>query len=205
MKAEELLLKATAEGIDLIACARVGTPKHSPDVASKRRRWGTSRVLLEPPRNRARGACTSTRERPAWTLAELGQAAAGVPDIAFRAACFAFAGEESQFWTLHRALTVEGQHLRRQFSWPERIRDIHGIDVPYLAHLAKLVLDEDRKPSAFSTVPGLHAVYMRVSEKTWDETLSGCFESLRVSWLDWLGIAARIMQPRLRENQELSD
>ena len=63
--------------------------------------------------------------------------------IQFQAALFAFAGSRDNFWKLHRALCAEVMGLRALHEWPSEVIDIHGIDRPYLKHLAKLVLDED--------------------------------------------------------------
>lgn len=196
---------AAPAGVDLVAAARVGAPPRKREVAVKVRRWGRQTVLLQPPQNRARGSSSNSIERPTWTLSELGQAAAGVPDIAFRAACYAWAGDTSQLWPLHRALSIEARHLRQRFRWPELTTDLHGCKALYLENLAKLVLDEDRSPNSFRTAPGLFALYMFTTEEVWDKTLCERFEALKLSWLDWLGVAARIMQPRLRENDDTDD
>jgi hypothetical protein len=36
-----------------------------------------------------------------------------------------------------------------------------------------------------------------VSEKVWDKSIAARYGALQLVWLDWLGHAASIMQPRL--------
>jgi hypothetical protein len=198
MRSEELVVAgATAHGVDLLQAARVGTPPAPREVALRQIRGTEFRVLLEPRASRARGAESRTFVRPSWTVAEVGQAGAGVPEILFQAALFAFAGSRDNFWKLHRALCVEALALRASYQWPSEVIDIHGIDRPYLKHLAKLVLDEDASPNAFQIAPGLYALYLGLREKTWDKTIAERFYALKLVWLGWLQHAASIMQPRL--------
>jgi hypothetical protein len=77
------------------------------------------------------------------------------------------------------------------------VTDFHSLQRPYLQHLAKLVLDEDSVPQIFRTAPQLYSIYLGVSEKVWDKSLAERFGALQLVWLDWLGHAAAIMQPRL--------
>jgi hypothetical protein len=55
-----------------------------------------------------RSACTS------WTTQEIARACVGVPDIEFRAALFAFAGDRGSYWELQRALFQDALDLRER-------------------------------------------------------------------------------------------
>jgi len=190
MQAEQLIALAGAHGVDFGRAARMAAPR------------GKAKNLLAPRKNRANGKATRPSVRPEWTVAELGQAAAGVPELPFMAACYSFAGERGNLWKLHSALFREAQALRERNNWPVEVTDFHSIQRPYLAHLAKLVLDEDASPQVFRTAPQLYAIYLGVSEKVWVKSVAERYGALQLVWLDWLGHAASIMQPRLAVEED---
>ena len=185
MRAEQLISLAGAHGVDFGRAARMAPPR------------GKATNGLAPRKNGANGKATRSSARPEWTVAEMGQAAAGVPAIPFMAACYSFAGERGNYWRLHAALFREAQILRERNNWPVEVTDFHSIQRPYLAHLAKLVLDEDASPQLFRTAPQLYAIYLGISEKVWEKSIAQRYGALQLVWLDWLGHAASIMQPRL--------
>ena len=112
MKAEELISLASAHGVDLLQAAGSGNnAKPKRDTVKK---CGSIRLVENTSISRAVGKETFVFDRPQWTVAEIGQAAAGVPDVCFRAACYAFAGSRSQFWPLHAALHTHAQILAAQ-------------------------------------------------------------------------------------------
>lgn len=209
MQAEDLLSLAAAHGIDLMRVAR-STNSTNPEIMRaardvKMKRFGggrTAPVLVEPPVSRARGKETQTSVRPEWTIAEIGQAAHGLPDQHFRAALFAFAGDRTYYRWLRSELFQQAILLREQYEWPWRVDDIHEEKSEYLAHLAKLVLDQDATPNLFLVCPELYAIYLRIPQKTWDKTVSLRFLALQLVWQDWYTEAARTIQPRLREQFE---
>lgn len=200
MQAEQLVALAAAHGVDLQKAARQGTAPR--DVISHKVNGHTVRVLIEPPTSRARGTESRMTARPTWTTAEIAQACVGVPDIEFRAALFAFAGDRGCYWKLVEALFLEALALQARHHWPHEVKDIHGIERPYLKHLAKLTLDEDSSPQLFRTAPQLYSIYLHVSEKTWDREVAERFNSLRFEWLRWIGSAAASIQARLRDDSE---
>lgn len=132
-------------------------------------------------------------------MSELGFAAAGVATIPFLAACFAFAGDRSNYWTLHGALYREALALAARHHWPTEAFDLHEISAPYFHRMAKLVLDADATPSAF-VIPGVFALYMNVSENTWEGAIEPRYAVLCDVWHDWLHEAAARIQSRLRED-----
>ncbi len=195
MVAEDLVALAAAHGVDLVRAAKMAAKeKPKPEVVGG--------VLQVPPSNLAQGRETRPIERPRWSMAELGHAAAGVPRISFLAACFAFAGDRSHFWQLHAALTERATILAIESGWPLEIVDHHGIRMPYLAHLAKLVLDADANPAQFK-IPTvcLHAIYLGVHRKTWEKHVEIRFLALQSIWEDWLSEAARVIQSKLSERE----
>src|SRR5688572_22397994 len=119
------------------------------------------------------GKCKfALRRRPTWTLAEMQASADDVPPVPYMAARFAFAGEQANYWPLWAALHDEALRLAHREHWSVQVKGIDGSRHFYWGQLCALVLDECRYAELFST-PGLHAVYLGVSERTWDETLSG--------------------------------
>lgn len=203
MKAEDLISMTAARGVDLVQAARIAAIR-SANHETIRKNGAT--VLMPPSNKRARGSATRSIERPEWTIAELGQAAQGVPPILFHAAMYAFAGDRTHYWTLHTALFHRAVVLAWERHWPSLTRDIHQIQQPYLAHLAKLVLDEDSMPNQFH-FPTLgnkvYAIYMNLEEKTWDNEVAERYADLMQVWVDWLQTAGRIIQRHLAE-EELS-
>lgn len=199
MKAENLVSLAAAHGIDLVKAAKMGSNvKPKRDVVMRR----GARVLVPPAESRARGTETRTLDRPAWTLQEIGMAAHGVERHHFLAACFSFAGDRSNFWELHRSLIAQGKMYAMIYKWPPMITDYHGIQKPYLAHIAKLVLDVDASPHLFNVCPQLFEIYLGVTERVWEKQLQPKYEDLKHVFGDWLGIAARQIQSKLSEHEE---
>lgn len=205
MKAEKLVTLASPHGVDLLAAARKSTKPTKRDTLKRTRRGITSTHLLPPAWNRARGCPDRSVLRPEWTIAELGQAGQGVPEIPFMAACYAFAGEQGNYWRLHQALCHRGAHLAQQYRWPATVKDLHGIQVQFLAHLAVLLLDWDANPHPFRASPGLYAIVMRVTQPVWEKQLQGPFEDLHLVWMDWLREAARRIQSRLGGLEEFQE
>ena len=200
MRAEDLIQLAAAHGVDLIQAARMSSnAKLRRDVEVVRFANGRkASVLMQPTRNRVSGKESPSTNRPEWTLAELGQASHNVPNIPFQAACFAFAGDRSCYWSLHGALYERAIHLQMQEKWPREIFDLHGIQRPYLKHLALLVLDEDQSPALFRLAGGiLYPIYLGVHEKVWFNQVLERFLMLKDVWGEWLGTASRMIQANL--------
>ena len=140
--------------------------------------------------------------RPEWTVAELGQAAYGVPRVAFEAACYAYAGDMGLQEGLWQALLHEATWLRRRERWPPTCRGIAGDTVNYLPPLARLVLVEDAHRRYFTVAPGLYAIYLGVTEPTWERELRERFVAVQLVYLGWLATARRIMWPRLTDEPD---
>jgi|HubBroStandDraft_4_1064222.scaffolds.fasta_scaffold00159_25 hypothetical protein len=199
--AEQLIALAAAHGVDLIKAARIGAAKPKRDVRLMKFEGGRrAYVLLQPSGDEARGKATRSSKRPSYTLAELGQAARGVPQMQFWAACYAFAGARGYFDRLRIGLTREAVQIQHQNCWPETVTDIHGLARPYIPWLAKLILDEDFCPNEFAVCPQLYAWYLQISERSWDREVASRYFALRFVWLRWLGTAASMIQSRLSEH-----
>lgn len=186
MRAEELVALASAHGVDLIHAAR-------------------SRSAL-PSRHKS-GAATATGRQSyvhraaRWSVAEIGQAAAGVPQVPFQAALYSLAGDRSVYWQLWQALWVEAYALLEQCRWPPKVCGADGGVRFYLEELAKLVLDVDAHIPLFRAAPVMYACCLGVSPKTWDGQLSRRFNMLQSRYQCWISEAMSIMQPRLLEEE----
>jgi len=178
-------------------------PKHKAqsDVVSGRFK---SRILVAGPNSPAKGTETRTSQRPQWSAAEIGLAAAagGVPEAPFRAALYAFAGaREDNLWFLHGELMGHIRMFSRLYHWPERLVDFYGLSSEYKPRLAKLVLDEDAHSNYFRTAPELFALYLNIPQKLWEDRVQGFYSEVKGVWSDWLSEAARRIQSRLSESE----
>lgn len=206
MKAEDLVALAAAHGIDLAQAARLTGVSPAPAIATVRIRGRTGRyhdVIAPPTGHEARGSSSPSYERSAYTIAELGQAAQGVPQVQFWAACYAYAGDRSVYWRLWQALNFAVAQLAARNSWPAQVRGERGREAHfYFASLAELVLDEDAHQHIFISAPTLYATYMSVDPDVWDRQLFERFATLKHRYQGWVDQAMRIIQPRL-ENEEV--
>jgi hypothetical protein len=200
VRAEELVALASAHGVDLTHNARLGTPGRRHATERQRGTNGHSyEVLTAPSAQRANGRASYTHARPAWSIEDLGQAAAGVPRLSFLAACYSYAGDRSAYWELWAGLERAAQELRLRHAWPAQVRSAAGPHVFYLEQLACLVLDEDAHPHLFQSAPGLYAIYAGVDESTWRQSVFHRFDKVRLRFLGWIGEAMSIMQARLED------
>ena len=201
MRAEDLLVIMTARGVDLEHTARLsGDPARRPrKLGGRRNRFGEERLEEGP--GAQHGTATASTERPTWTLAEIGMASKGVPDVSFKAACFAFAGDHSEYWYLYGQLVSAVMTLRDREHWPWKLQTPNGGRF-YLQELAELVLTEDREPHYFRLVPQLYAWCLNIPEPLWDRSVSRRFQAVRYVWMTWLDEAIRIIGPRLRDRED---
>jgi hypothetical protein len=156
--------------------------------------------LIEPSAQRANGRASYVRGRPAWSIQDLGQAAAGVPRLPFLAACYSYAGDRSVYWELWAGLLRAAQELRVRNGWPAQVRGPAGGPAHfYLEQLAQLVLDEDAHQHLFHAAPVLYPIYVSVDEQTWHRSVFHRFDKLRLRFQGWIAEAMAIVQARLDE------
>lgn len=210
MKAEELVALCGARGVDLIGLAKQKSDMAAPRNVRTYQKCGLRAVeLLEASAARAHGKETRSIVEREWTVEELGQAAAGVPHIAFLAACFAWAGDRGHFLELVDSLMIHALQYRRIQKWPFQVEGHDGRRVHYLEHLCTMVLDEDQHPSLFAyrqeakpgqaPPPSIYAIYCGVDEATWRRSLAGRYEQIRAVFWSWLDTSARMIQAKLRD------
>lgn len=203
VRAAELVTLAGAHGIDLTQAAKQTTRV----VSQRQTAWARIRHLLEPnactdvPTQSATGRHSHVATQPAWSLAELGQAAHGVPRIPFLAAMYAYAGDRSCYWPLHTALTLEAVEMRLRWRWPSQVPCVDGETRYYLEPLAALVLDEDANLALFRAAPMLYALCLRVDSKVWERSLAHRFEQIRLRYQGWLSAAESTIQERISEDE----
>jgi hypothetical protein len=200
MRAEDLFVLATAHGVDLVRAAGQSAPALRHGARRRRCADGQSYVELDPhSAQTARGRSTHVTRRPTWSTEVLAQAAAGVPDIPFKAACYAFAGDRDSYWPLWSALAREAQELRVRHEWPAQVKGLDGARRFYVEALAALVLDADEHQPLFTAAPTLYALCLQIDESTWRRGVRERFDRLRRRFDGWIVEAMSIMQPRLDE------
>jgi hypothetical protein len=207
VKAEDLICIASTHGIDLKRIAGMSTPTHGVSV---RRRCRTPEEIARgiPVRDTVTGTASRTFRRPAWSLAELGQAAQGVPRIPWLAACFAIGRDDRVFWELHRALRYEAERLQQQYEWPAQIVGADGAPRFYIEAIAQLVLDEERHSHLFAAAPAtdkrpsLYAIYLHIEEPLWKRRIFQRFDLLKLRYLGWLDTASAMIQRKLSQRED---
>lgn len=202
MRAEELIALAAAHGIDLKHVAGASSNIHGLARRRRRGRDELKRSQGRPLTDSARGSDDAGGAAPDWTIAELGQAAAGLDELPWLAACYSFAGAQTAYWPLCRALAIQAVELRVRYSWPAQITDISGQPRFYCEELAHLVLDEDANKPLFTAAPQLYCLYMRVSEQVWERSLLERFTTLQYVYQKWLSQARSYLQHRIMEDEE---
>lgn len=203
---------AAAHGIDLKHIAGASTPTSGPSVRRRRRTPAEIKTAHGRPQyDTVTGTATRTFRRPAWSLAELGQAAQGVPRIPWLAARFAYGGDREVYWELHDALTIEAVRLKRQNAWSPHIVGIDGMPRFYLLDLAQLVLDEEQHAPLFAAAPAsgkrpsLYAVYLHIEEALWSRRIFERFDLLKLRYLSWIDTANAMIQRKLSQRGECDE
>ncbi len=201
MKADELVALAAAHGIDLVHVAGNASDLKGP--ARPRRRNPRELRSGIPVHMTVQGAGSHVYRRPAWTSAELAQAAHGVPRMPWLAACYSFAGDASGYKELHRGLMHQALQISEREEWPWRVRGRDGSQRFYIAELAQLVLDVERERHLFVEWPALHAACMGVDEPVWNAMLAIRYTALQLKYERWLGVARGMIQRWLRPEEEV--
>lgn len=198
MNAAGLVQLAAARGIDLNHVA--GVASNIDGVARKRVRTDVERKAGIPQvRETARGRETRTYRQPAWTIADLGQAAKGLGPVPWAAALYSFAGSKQGYWALHSALADKANRLSRRDHWAPRVLGAGGVYIFFREQLASLVLTEDADLHWFAGRPNLYADFMGVDPEIWEKTLLDPFLSLKAVYASWLSVACGVIGRSIRE------
>lgn len=192
MKAAELVALASAHGIDLAHVAGNASELHK--AAAQRRPNKDERRGRIPVLQTARGPESRSYRRPAWSVAEIGQAAQGVPRMPWLAACHSFAGDSSGYVELHRGLMLQGLNVATDENWPMAVRKRDGSRGYYHAELAALVLDVEMHGRLFLEAPALHAICIGVTDDLWEHVVIHWYASLKGEYERWLGTARGMIQ-----------
>src|SRR5579863_6329792 len=118
MKAAQLFALANAHGVDLRQAAS-STTRPTSRLSSLLERLQRSQI---PRELQARGRQSHVVRRAQWSLAELGQAAEGVPLIPFLAACYRYQRDQSCHWALWNQLAIDALEMRAKRGWPAQVR-----------------------------------------------------------------------------------
>lgn len=194
----ELIQRGAARGVDFQHVAGIASKLDG--IAKKRSRTDDERKLGLPIRDTAQGHQTRVYRRPAWSVAELGQAACGMGLIPWTAALYSFAGARDGHYLLWNALVNEAQRLAKRENWPSRVSGEDGQPQYFREALADLVLLEDANRDLFTAAPQLYWVFMKVPDIVWEKQLSEPYGSLKVSYDRWLSIARSVISRWINEN-----
>lgn len=203
MDAATLIQLGKAKGIDFTEVA--GGSSNVDGIAQKRHltraeiKHRNEMKLSLDIQETVRGRQSRVYRRPAWSLAELGQAAQGLGLIPWTAALYSFAGAQEGYWLLWSALATEANHIARREHWPARVMSEGGHLKFYRETLAMLVLDEDIHKHLFTAAPKLYAAYMDVPTPVWDQVLVTPFGALKASYERWLNTARSVIGRWIRE------
>jgi hypothetical protein len=189
LNVEQLVGLANARGVDLVRAA--GAATETGGIARKRDRTRFEVRFGIDVRETACGRETHTYRRPAWSLAELAQAAAagGVHGVRWLALRYSIVGDMSCADELHGSLAYQACMIGRRESWPPQVVGLDGKPKFFRELLAQLVLDEDAHKHLFVAAPALYAVYMDVGQAIWDQRLDAPFRSLKTHYEGWIAAA----------------
>lgn len=209
MNAEELLVLAgTAKSTDFKRVAGGATNDKGPAARARRRSLDEIKEANgRPLYDSVIGHQTRVARAPSWSVAELGQALAGVPRLPTLAALFSVAGDgsPSTYWELHRGLLHEAEFLQRRYRWPHQVVGTDGQLRFYIRDIALLVLDEDRHEPIFRQYPEAYAAYVHVEEPIWRFRIFERFELLRIRFQSWRDTAMALAQRRLSSHDPIDD
>lgn len=193
MDAASLIQLAKARGVDLSYIG--GVASNLDGIAARRnltraeKKFRNENKLSLEVSDTVKGRESRTYRRPAWSVAELGQAAKDLGIIPWTAALYSYAGAREGYWLLWNALNAEANKISRRESWVPRVATEDGKMQFFREELAQLVLDEDANKHLFLAAPVLYSAYMGVTPPVWDQHLIGPFRSLRSRYEGWLGAA----------------
>jgi hypothetical protein len=217
MDAASLIQLAKAKGIDFTEVA--GAASDLDGIAQKRRltraeiKHRNEMKLSLDVEETVRGRQSRVYRRPAWSTAELGQAAKGLGLIPWTAALYSFAGAQNGYSILKDALSSEALRLAKREHWPSCVmrRNVRWVGMldsligdqgqsqNYKEDLAELVLTEDAYRHLFLAAPTLYHVYMEVTPEVWERQLKDPFRALKGSYERWLDIARSVIGRWIRE------
>jgi hypothetical protein len=205
MQAAELLARCAARGIDLTHVG--GNASNTEGAAAPRRLTLKERKQREKEhlsltvQISARGNGTRVYRRPAYSLAELGQAAQGVRELPWLAAFYSWGGDRdpSTWATLFWSLAHHADTLAKREKWAPGVPRLSRPGRIYYVHeLVGLLLEEEGDLRRyFLAAESVHAIYMDVDEATWSKHLSGPYASLKQRYEAWLGTARAMIQRKI--------
>jgi hypothetical protein len=201
MKAAELVSLAAAHGIDLTHVA--GNASDLYGVARTRRLTPLQRKLCDVLKisrevtPTAQGAGSRVYRRPAWTAAELAQAAQGLERMPWLAARYSFAGDSSGYRELQAGLMMQVLRIGTAEKWSMQVPGRDGSMQYYQAELAALVLDAERDKWMFLKAPAMYAHCMRMEEEIYATKMAHRYSSLQLWYEGWLHAAESWMQRRI--------
>lgn len=211
MKAEHLLLLATARGINL----ELRRPKRDLEHqgAPRRRVVGeddNGNVITIPGVVSARGNQDRSTRLPEWSGRELGLATQGMPDIQWRALCWVIGAEEQSRMYLKGELLNRALETKEHEVWPDTFRrgncDFCGCNrsVKYVEDLCVLALTELAHPNLYGTESD-RANFFSINDHNWRRHVSRIYQSIYAPAHSWYADGIRYIQRRLNQRDEVAE
>ena len=217
MKAEQLLVLASARGINLdlrrprsdIPLAHRSTPRRRDVIAATEGNVGHPGI---PGVLSADGEQSTSSRAPDWTSADLGFAAVGMPDRPWRTLCWAIALEQPARaylkWQLLEIAVAAKEHDR----WPDRVkRTTCAMEVApgvrcgllrcqdhYVEDLCELAVIGIAEPHVLSSEAQRARVF-GVAQNTWDRHFAVPYQQLASHLSSWFGGAIGYINSHLEE------
>ena len=204
MKAEQLLILASARGIDL------GLSRPKRDIPPEHR--GPPRRRKEHPDDpgipgvlTAEGKQTRTSRAPEWSARELAMAAQGMPDTSWRALCWVVGQEEQSRMHLKYTLLQLAVERKERESWPDRMKRGDCQDcgclrsTSYVEDLCTLAVAEMATQGMTEIA---RAQFFGLAEHNWRRHVMRLYQPLYQHAQGWYQDGIRYLQSRLnvREN-----
>jgi hypothetical protein len=145
--------------------------------------------------------------RPYWTVAEAGQACAGLEPEIFAAMLFTYAGADDCIPLLKRKLVAFASVMRQEERWPMKVRRENKTEGDYLEELVGLSLFEEAQPYRFggpdgSVVAPMYLTVMNVKMRVWMDKLAHPYAVIRWRYITWLSIGRSHMRRWMRTNSQ---
>lgn len=188
---EDLMMLASAKGIDLRHVAGTASETHKAAKQRVRTQWeralGIPAVALT-----VEGKSSRVSRKPGISIEDLSLALGGLKGRSLQAMYFSIWGDSSVYGDLVRHLMHEALRLSDAGKWPMRIRRANGAlgdAYEHIPRLAELVLDADTHKSYFAVAPGLFPLYLGIPDDIWDRVISHWFRDLSLSYERWISVA----------------
>lgn len=213
MKAEQLLILASARGIDLqlsrprrdIPPEHKGAPRRRDVIARTDEHPGDPGI---PGILSAQGRQTHSSRPAEWSARDLAMAAQGMPDVSWRALCWVVGLEEQSRTYLKNELFRLAVDKKERESWPESMKrgDCRNCgclrSTRYVEDLCTLAVTEMANQGMSEVA---RAQFFGLAEHNWRRHVMKIYHSLYAPAHAWYHDGIRYLQSRLNMREKSSE